>query len=60
MALFNPDSRKGLSGMISGFVDRQWAKRHYRRWYREHHEHEERQADSHPPAEPAPQDCAGD
>jgi cytochrome b subunit of formate dehydrogenase len=24
--------------MITGFVDRQWAKHHYRRWYREHHE----------------------
>jgi formate dehydrogenase subunit gamma len=38
MALINPGSRKGLHGMISGFVDRQWAKHHYRRWYREHHE----------------------
>lgn len=38
MALINPQSRVGLEGMISGFVDRQWAKHHYRRWYREHHE----------------------
>jgi len=38
MALINPASRVGLSGMISGYVDRQWAKHHYRRWYREHHE----------------------
>lgn len=38
MATINPDTRKGLSGMISGFVDRQWAKHHYRRWYREHFE----------------------
>ncbi len=38
MALINRASRPGLQGMISGFVDRQWAKHHYRRWYREHHE----------------------
>lgn len=38
MALINPATRKGLEGMISGFVDRQWAKHHYRRWYREYHE----------------------
>lgn len=35
MATLNPSTRKGLSGMVSGFVDRQWAKHHYRRWYRE-------------------------
>jgi formate dehydrogenase gamma subunit len=38
MATLNPSTRKGLEGMISGFVDRQWAKHHYRRWYREHFE----------------------
>ncbi len=38
MAVINPASRTGLQGMISGYVDRQWAKHHYRRWYREHHE----------------------
>ena len=38
MAVINPSSRKGLQGMVSGFIDRQWAKHHYRRWYREHHE----------------------
>ena len=38
MALIDPGGRRGLQGMISGFVDRQWAKHHYRRWYREHHE----------------------
>lgn len=41
MATINPDTRVGLSGMISGFVDRQWAKHHYTRWYRENFEHEE-------------------
>jgi formate dehydrogenase subunit gamma len=38
MALINRDTRPGLEGMISGHVDRHWAKHHYRRWYREHHE----------------------
>lgn len=36
MATINPDTRAGLTGMISGFVDRHWAKHHYRRWYDEH------------------------
>jgi formate dehydrogenase subunit gamma len=51
MALINPGSRTGLQGMISGYVDRQWAKHHYRRWYREHHEHTEEP----PPVEPVPE-----
>ncbi len=38
MALINRETRVGLDGMFSGFVERQWAKHHYRRWYREHHE----------------------
>jgi len=33
MALVNPDTRVGLSGMLTGFVDRQWARHHYRHWY---------------------------
>jgi formate dehydrogenase subunit gamma len=33
MALVNPDTRVGLSGMLSGFVDRHWARHHYRHWY---------------------------
>jgi formate dehydrogenase subunit gamma len=37
MALINRDTRPGLEGMVSGHVDRQWAKHHYGRWYREHH-----------------------
>ena len=41
MALINPSSRIGLHGMISGFVDRHWAKHHYGRWYRDHHEAQE-------------------
>jgi formate dehydrogenase subunit gamma len=47
MAVINPSSRHGLHGMISGFVARHWAKHHYRRWYREHHEAGEEQ----PPGE---------
>jgi formate dehydrogenase subunit gamma len=45
MALISRSGRPGLQGMISGFVDRRWAKHHYRKWYREHHE---------APEEPAP------
>lgn len=41
MAMVNPESRKGLHGMISGYVDRQWAKHHYGKWYREHFENAE-------------------
>jgi len=35
MATLNPDTRIGLAGMITGFVDRRWARHHYRRWYDE-------------------------
>jgi formate dehydrogenase subunit gamma len=35
MATVNPDTRVGLGGMISGFVDRHWARHHYRCWYDE-------------------------
>ena len=38
MAMISRGGRIGLSGIISGFVDRKWAKHHYRRWYREFHE----------------------
>ena len=38
MATVNPDTRKGITGMVSGYVDRQWAKHHYGSWYREHFE----------------------
>jgi len=37
MATVNRDTRVGLSGMISGFVDRAWARHHYRLWYEERH-----------------------
>jgi formate dehydrogenase subunit gamma len=35
MATVNPDTRVGLSGMITGFVNRHWAQHHYRHWYDE-------------------------
>jgi formate dehydrogenase subunit gamma len=38
MATLNPDTRPGLRGMITGFVDRAWARHHYHRWYVEHYE----------------------
>jgi len=38
MATVNPGTRTGLSGMFSGYVDRQWARHHYGLWYREHFE----------------------
>ena len=39
MATINPDTRVGLSGMITGYVNRQWARHHYRNWYDEHFQH---------------------
>jgi len=35
MATIPPSSRRAMQGMISGLVDRQWAKHHHARWYRE-------------------------
>ncbi len=46
MATINPSSRVGLQGMITGFVDRHWARHHYRRWYEEHFEEAASEADS--------------
>jgi formate dehydrogenase subunit gamma len=39
MAVVNPDTRAGLKGMITGYVDRHWAQHHYRHWYNEHFWH---------------------
>jgi formate dehydrogenase subunit gamma len=39
MATINPDTRIGLSGMITGYVDRHWAQHHYGHWYTEHFGH---------------------
>jgi len=41
MAVINKGSRPGLPGMLSGFVDRQWAKHHYANWYGELYEPEQ-------------------
>jgi formate dehydrogenase subunit gamma len=35
MAIIHPDTRTGLSGMTTGFVDGHWAEHHYPLWYRE-------------------------
>jgi formate dehydrogenase subunit gamma len=40
MATIPRSSRKALQGMFSGLVDREWAKHHHRRWYRENFEHQ--------------------
>ncbi|MEI6669095.1 MAG: cytochrome b/b6 domain-containing protein [Acidobacteriota bacterium] len=37
MATVNPDTRVGLSGMVTGLVDRHWAWHHYGGWYKEHY-----------------------
>lgn len=66
MAIISRSGRPGLQGMISGFVDRQWAKHHYRRWYREHHEASEYASEAAvlvpapagAPADPDPRDQA--
>ena len=38
MAAINPSTRIGLEGMFTGWVDREWAKHHYRIWYRKYFE----------------------
>jgi formate dehydrogenase subunit gamma len=39
MATVNPDTRVGLQGMTTGYVNRHWAQHHYRHWYNEHFGH---------------------
>lgn len=51
MATVNPDTRVGLQGMITGYVNRHWAQHHYRHWYNEHFAHLHRAPD--PSPEPA-------
>lgn len=51
MATVNPGTRLGLSGMISGTVDRRWARHHYGKWYRENFGEDEEPVDTHTPAE---------
>ena len=38
MAVIHRSTRAGLSGMVSGSVDRDWARHHYRTWYLENFE----------------------
>lgn len=35
MATTNPATRVGITGMVSGYVDREWARHHYPLWYAE-------------------------
>lgn len=37
MATVNPDTRVGLSGMVTGYVSRHWASHHYAHWYRKNY-----------------------
>jgi formate dehydrogenase subunit gamma len=48
MATIHPDTRTGLSGMTTGFVDRHWAEHHYPIWYKEHFGSDVRYADIDP------------
>jgi len=57
MATVNPDTRVGLQGMISGYVDRHWAQHHYAHWYQEHFGHLHRAPEPEPM--PAPGLAAG-
>jgi formate dehydrogenase subunit gamma len=54
MATLIPDTRKGLSGMVSGYVDRTWARRHYAVWYREQFGEEEAAGPDEEAAAPTP------
>jgi formate dehydrogenase subunit gamma len=49
MATVNPETRAGLEGMITGWVDRHWARHHYALWYTQ-----EFGAQGAPPRPPAP------
>jgi formate dehydrogenase subunit gamma len=53
MATINPDTRVGLTGMITGKVDRKWARHHYAHWYAEHHGSTLPEPEREAPASPA-------
>jgi cytochrome b subunit of formate dehydrogenase len=61
MATINPETRVGLSGMLTGYVDRHWARHHYTRWYREHferdHAHDKQGGQSRQPRRPPLLQC---
>jgi len=48
MATVNPGTRVGLKGIISGYVDRQWARHHYSLWYKENFEEKVQAGVKHP------------
>jgi len=35
LATLNPDTKQSLQSMITGFVDRTWARHHHRKWYKD-------------------------
>ena len=61
MATINEETKVGLSGMFTGWVDRGWAKHHYRRWYRENFEAAQESSEGLMPllSRPARLRCAG-
>ena len=62
MATINPETRIGLSGMLTGYVDDHWAKHHYTRWYREQFEGGKargKAARPQPPREQIPSEAEG-
>jgi len=56
MALLNRGTREGLAGMVTGYVDRDWAEEHYRNWYRDRYGRDALPAKGagHGSSEPAP------
>lgn len=46
MATINPGTRVGIKGMITGYVDRHWAKHHYALWYRDNFETDRHKRDT--------------
>jgi len=65
MATVNPATRVGLSGMVTGWVSREWAEHHYTRWYRERFPHlvaaakHETTTPVAPPSSPSPPEPSG-
>jgi formate dehydrogenase subunit gamma len=55
MATINPETRVGLSGMLTGYVDNHWARHHYTRWYREQFEGGKAQGKHHGEKQTRPQ-----
>ena len=60
MATIHPDTRTGLSGMTTGFVDKHWAEHHYPLWYKEHYGNDGRYGDIDPHITPLAANTAED